>query len=113
MILTQAVRVVRSAAKSHPCPRCGKPGRRKRHLHRRIRSLAYRQEAYLDVHHAEYQSRCGCRNYFRSGRWMSLPSPTTTPQVRQAVLDRIADWLKRYHRGRPARPQHQRQPSPS
>src|SRR5271170_1289028 len=32
-------------------------------LHRRIRTLAYRQEAFLDVHYAEYQARCGCRRY--------------------------------------------------
>src|SRR5262245_31547337 len=51
------VRVVRCAAKAHPCPHCGTPGRRKRRLRRRIRSLAYRQEAYLDVHYAEWRRR--------------------------------------------------------
>jgi hypothetical protein len=45
--------------------------------------------AYLDVHYAEYQARCGCCKFFRS--W-----PVGVPQkadyddrVRQAVLDRI------------------------
>ncbi len=33
---------------------------------RRIRSLAYRQEAWLEVHYAEYKARCGCCKYFRS-----------------------------------------------
>ena len=36
------------------------------HLHRRLRSLAYRQVVYLDVHYAEYQSRCHCCKFFRS-----------------------------------------------
>lgn len=82
-------RVVRCAPKSHPCPHCGKRGRRKRHLFRRIRSLAYQQEAWLDVHYAEYQSRCGCCKYFRS--WpLDVPAKSDYDgQVRQAVLDRI------------------------
>jgi hypothetical protein len=80
---------VRCAPKSHPCPDCGKPGHRKRHLHRRIRSLAYRQEAWLDVHYAEYQARCRCCKYFRS--WpLDVPAKADYDgQVRQAVLDRI------------------------
>jgi hypothetical protein len=65
-MLMPVVRVVRCAPKSHPCPTCGKRGRRKRRLHRRIRSLAYRQEAFLDVHYAEYQTRCDCCKSFRS-----------------------------------------------
>src|SRR6266404_3211750 len=90
-MLVPQLRVVRCAPKSHPCPSCGQHGRRKRSLHRRIRSLAYRQVAYLDVHCAEYQARCGCCKFFRS--W-----PVGVPQkadyddrVRQAVLDRILE----------------------
>jgi hypothetical protein len=91
MILPQTVRVVRCAPRSQPCPHCGKSGRRKRHLHRRIRSLAYRQEAYVDVHYAEYKARCGCCKYFRS--WpLDVPAKADyDEQVRQAVLDRIID----------------------
>jgi hypothetical protein len=85
------VPVVRCAPKNHPCPRCGKRGRRKRHLHRRIRSLAYRQEAYLDVHYAEYKSRCRCCKYFRS--WpLDVPAKADYDgSVRRAVLDRIIE----------------------
>lgn len=85
------VPVVRCAAKTHPCPHCGKRGRRKRHLHRRIRSLAYRQEAYLDVHYAEYKARCGCCKYFRS--WpLDVPAKADYDgHVRRAVLDRIIE----------------------
>jgi len=90
MILPQ-VRVVRCAAKSHPCPHCGKRGRRKRRLCRRIRSLAYRQVAYTDVHYAEYRSRCSCCRYFRS--WpLDVPAKADYDEsVRTAVLDRLLE----------------------
>jgi hypothetical protein len=90
-MLVPVVRVVRCAPKSHPCPRCGKHGRRKRLLLRRIRSLAYRQVAYLDVHYAEYQARCRCRRFFRS--WpLEVPAKSDYDGlVRQAVLERILD----------------------
>jgi hypothetical protein len=90
-MLVPNIPVLRCAPKTHACPHCGKHGRRKRHLHRRLRSLAYRQEAWIDVHFAEYKSRCSCCKYFRS--W-----PLDVPQkayyddkVRQAVLDRILE----------------------
>jgi len=88
MILPQ-VRVVRCAPKSHPCPHCGKRGRRKRPLHRRIRSLAYRQVAYLDVHYAEYRARCACCKFFRSWPLDVPPKAGYDGRVRAAVLDRI------------------------
>jgi hypothetical protein len=90
-MILPSVRVVRCCPKSHPCPHCGVLGRRKRHLHRRIRSLAYRQVAFLDVHYAEYQSRCDCCKSFRS--WpVDVPAKADYDSlVRQAVLDRILD----------------------
>lgn len=90
-MLVPSVRVVGCAPKSQPCPTCGKPGRRKRTLQRRIRSLAYRQVAYLDVHYAEYSSRCPCRKSFRS--WpLDVPAKSDYDGlVRQAVLDRILE----------------------
>ena len=90
-MIVPLVRVVRCTAVTHPCPTCGKPGRRKRTFHRRIRSLAYRQVAYLDVHYAEYQARCDCCKFFRS--WpLDVPAKASyDPLVRQAVLDRILD----------------------
>lgn len=90
-MLKPLVRVVRCAALTHPCPTCGKPGRRKRPLHRRIRSLAFRQVAYLDVHYAEYQARCSCRKSFRSWPLDVPPKAGYDDLVRQAVLDRILD----------------------
>jgi transposase-like protein len=90
MIVPQ-VRVVRCAPMTHPCPHCGRHGHRKRCLHRRIRSLAYRQVAYLDVHYAEYQSRCRCCKFFRS--WpLEVPAKSDyDARVRAAVLDRILE----------------------
>jgi hypothetical protein len=90
-MLAPRVRVVRCAPKTHPCPSCGKRGRRKRHLCRRIRSLAYRQEAFLDVHYAEYKARCSCRKAFRS--WpLDVPAKSDYDEsVRRAVLDRLLD----------------------
>jgi hypothetical protein len=90
-MLVPHVRVVRCAPKSHPCPHCGKPAARKRPLHRRIRSLAYRQVAYLDVHYAEYQARCGCCKFFRSWPVEVPPKADYDDKVRQAVLDRILE----------------------
>jgi hypothetical protein len=88
-MFASSVRVVRCAPKTHPCPDCGKRGRRKRFLCRRIRTLAYRQEAWLEVRYAEYRSRCGCHQSFRS--WpLDVPAKAEyCPLVRQAVLDRI------------------------
>src|SRR5258708_36973273 len=83
------VRTVRCAPKTHPCPTCGKRGRRKRHLHRRIRSLAYRQEAFLDIHYAEYKACCACCKYFRSCPLEMPPKDEYDASIRVAVLDRI------------------------
>jgi transposase len=90
-MLKPLVRVVRCAGKTHPCPDCGKRGRRKRPLHRRIRSLAYRQVAYLDVYYAEYEARCDCCGFFRSWPLDSPPKSDYDDLVRIAVLDRLLE----------------------
>lgn len=90
-MLAPLVRVVRCAGKTHPCPHCGKRGRRKRPLYRRIRSLAYRQVAYLDVYYAEYEARCSCCKFFRSWPIDSPPKSHYDDLVRTAVLDRLLE----------------------
>jgi hypothetical protein len=85
------VRVVRCAGKTQPCPHCGKRGHRKRPLYRRIRSLAYRQEAYVDVHYAEYQACCRCCKFFRSWPLDSPAKCDYDERVRLAVLDRLLE----------------------
>lgn len=82
-------RVIRCAPKTRPCPDCGKRGRRDRRLERTIRSLAYRQEAWLTVHYAEYKARCSCRKTFRSWPLDVPPGADYCPLVRAAVLDRL------------------------
>src|SRR5262249_52386250 len=49
-----------------PCPTCGKLGRRKAIHHRRVRTIAYKQVAFLDVTYGEYRARCGCCTTFRT-----------------------------------------------
>src|SRR5262249_13593685 len=90
-MLVPQVRVVRCAPKSHPCPHCGKHGRRVRQLHRRLDSLAFRQRAYLDVYYAESKARCGCCKTFRSWPVNVPPKSDYDDQVRQVVLDHILE----------------------
>jgi transposase-like protein len=90
-MLAPNVRVVRCTPKTHACPHCGKHGRRKRSFCRRIRSLAYRQEAWIEVHYAEYRARCGCCKYFRSWPLDVPPKADYDAQVRDAVLDRVLE----------------------
>jgi hypothetical protein len=47
--------------------------------------------AVLDVHYAEYQSRCGCCKFFRSWPLEAPAKSDYDDQVRAAVLDRIPD----------------------
>ena len=65
-MLPDLITRIRRAPRRAPCPRCGRLGRRKRLLRRRIRSLAYRRSAWLEVTYAEYRARCGCCQYFRT-----------------------------------------------
>jgi hypothetical protein len=88
-MLHETITRIRRAPKRAPCPTCGRLGRRKRILHRRLRTLLYHAVAWLEVTYAEYQSHCRCCKYFRT--W-----PLDVPQkadydatVRQAVLDRL------------------------
>lgn len=84
-------RTIHCAAKHHPCPHCGKKGVRVRHLYRSVRTLAYRRVAWLDIHYAEYESRCSCCKYFRSCPAGVEPKADYDNLVRQAVLDRLLE----------------------
>lgn len=85
----EQVRDIRCQPKTHPCPTCGKRGRRVRRLDRRLRSLAYQRVAWLHVHYAEYRARCSCRKFFRSWPVDVPPKSDYDDLVRRAVLDRI------------------------
>ena len=75
----------------HPCPSCGRMGRRKARHERFVRSLALGQILWLHVFYAEYRARCGCRKTFRSCPPGITPKADYDNLIRQAVLDRILD----------------------
>jgi hypothetical protein len=83
------IKRIRRAPRRAPCPTCGRLGRRTRLLHRRVRTLAYRRVAWLEVTYAEYRARCGCRKYFRTWPLDVPPKADYDSAVRQAVLDRL------------------------
>jgi hypothetical protein len=86
---TPIVIPVRCAPKKAPCPRCGKRGRRKRTVTRRVRTVAYKAVAYLEITSGEYAARCECSTTFRNTHEDVLPRAAYDNKVRDLVLDRI------------------------
>src|SRR3954447_19153354 len=82
---------VRCAPSQSPCPKCGKPGRRKATHQRLVRTLAYKQVVFLDVTYGEYRARCSCRKTFRTSPPDVEPKALYDNNVRRAVLDRILE----------------------
>jgi transposase-like protein len=81
---------VHCAPKKAPCPKCGKHGRRKRKLPRRlVRTVMYKKIAYLEVTCGEYQAQCDCCTTFRTTPEDVLPRARYDNKVRDLVLDRI------------------------
>jgi transposase-like protein len=82
---------VSCCSKTAPCPTCGKRGRRKNKapLLRRVRTIAYKQIAFLEIEYAEYRARCSCCKTFRSAPPGVAPKCLYDNKVREAVLDRI------------------------
>src|SRR3954470_22359440 len=78
------------APKKAPCPKCGKHGRRKRKPPpRRVRTVASKAVAYLEITCGEYQARCSCRTTFRNTPEDVLPRAAYDNKVRDLVLERI------------------------
>ena len=88
-MLPDLIQRIRCAPRRAPCPSCGRRGHRKRLLHRRVRTLAYRRVAWLEVTSAEYRAHCGCCKYFRTWPLDVPPKADYDTTVRQAVLDRL------------------------
>ncbi len=88
-MLPDLITRIRRAPRRAPCPHCRRPGRRKRLLRRRVRTLAYRRIAWLEVTYAEYRTRCGCCKYFRTWPLDVPPKAGYDATVRQALLDRL------------------------
>jgi hypothetical protein len=82
---------IRCQRQTHPCPTCGRHGRRKRRLERFVRTLAYGAVVWLHIFYAEYRARCCCRKFFRSCPPNVEPKADYDNLVRQAVLNRILD----------------------
>jgi hypothetical protein len=83
---------VRCAPKKAPCPTCGRLGRRKRILPpRRVRTVAYKAVAYLEITCGEYRAGCGCCATFRSTPEGVLPRASYDNKVRDLVLGRILE----------------------
>jgi hypothetical protein len=80
---------VHRAPKKAPCPQCGKRGRRKRTVTRRVRTVAYKAVAYLEITYGEYAARCECSTTFRNIHEDVLPRAAYDNKVRDLVLDRI------------------------
>jgi hypothetical protein len=87
---TTIVIPVLCAPKKAPCPKCGKHGRRKRKLPpRRVRTVAYKAIAYLEITCGEYAARCDCCTTFRNTPEGVLPKALYDNKVRDLILDRI------------------------
>jgi hypothetical protein len=83
---------VHCAPKKAPCPKCGKHGCRKRKLPpRRVRTVAYKAIAYLEITCGEYQARCDCCTTFRNTPEGVLPRALYDNKVRDLVLERIIE----------------------
>src|SRR3954464_214701 len=88
---TSVVIPVHVAPKKAPCPKCGKSGRRKRTFTRRVRTVAYKAVAYLELTCGEYRARCDCCTTFRNAPEGVLPRTLYDTKVRDLVLGRILD----------------------
>jgi len=86
---TPIVIPVHCAPKKAPCPKCGKHGRRKRKVVRKVRTVAYKTIAHLEITCGEYSARCDCRTTFRNTPEGVLPKALYDNKVRDLVLDRI------------------------
>ena len=87
------------APKKHPCPVCGKLGRRLFTRTRRVRHLAHKREAWWDVEVGVYEARCGCggRKHFTSAPDGVEVGAEYTNAVREKVVDLIVrDHLSNY-----------------
>jgi hypothetical protein len=88
---TPIVIPVHCAPRKAPCPKCGKRGPRKRTISRRVRTVAYKAVAYLEVTYGEYVARCDCSTTFRNTPEGVLSKAKYDNKVRDLVLERILD----------------------
>jgi hypothetical protein len=94
------VRIVRQtcAAKTFPCPHCGKLGQRKDTHTRRVRDIALGEVVIIELTVGEYRAACDCCKTFRAQVEGIEPRAQYTNRVREAVLDRLLDDGMSVHR---------------
>ena len=80
---------IHCAPKKAPCPRCGKPGKRKRTWTREVRTVASKAVAFLKITYGEYAAGCRCGTTFRTTPEEVLPKAHYDNKVRDLVWDRI------------------------
>ena len=85
---TPIVVPIHHAPKKAPCPKCGKQGRRKRTITRRVRTVAYKAVIYLKITCGEYVARCDCSTTFCKTHKDVFPRAAQGNKVRDLVLDR-------------------------
>jgi hypothetical protein len=88
---TPIVIPLHAAPKKAPCPTCGKRGRRKRVITRRVRTVMYKAVAFLEITCGEYQARCDCCKAFRNTPENVLPRALYDNKVRDLVLERVIE----------------------
>jgi transposase-like protein len=88
---TPIVIPIHNAPRKAPCPQCAKPGRRKRIITRKVRTVAYKAIAYLEIFYGEYHARCDCSTTFRNTPKGVLSKAKYDNKVRELVLERILD----------------------
>jgi transposase-like protein len=88
---TPIVIPIHCAPKKAPCPKCGQRGRRKRTITRKVRTVAYKAVAYLEITYGEYAARCECSTTFRNTPDGILSKARYDNKVRDLVLERILD----------------------
>src|SRR5450432_2818588 len=88
---TPIVIPVHCAPRKAPCPKCGKRGRRKRTITRKVRTVAYKAVAYLEITYGENAARCDCSTTFRNTPEGVLSKAKYDNKVRDLVLERILD----------------------
>lgn len=82
---------VHCASKKAPCPTCGKRGKRVKTHQRNVRTIAYKQVAYLQVTYGEYRARCECCKTFCNSPADVRLKAKYDNKVRQAVIDRLIE----------------------
>lgn len=88
---TPIVIPIHCAPRKAPCPKCGKYGRRKRIITRRVRTVVYKAVAFLEITCGEYQARCDCCKTFRNTLEDVLPRALYDNKVRDLVLERVIE----------------------